>query len=279
MFVAKIVADSIDPAGIRLTTFQLSYPRFIHSELMTHRVLSRNAMSSRAVPVQKIIDQILDHPAMPVHWGKNQPGMQAKAEVDDIYGARALWCKAANAAVKVAEDMIKMGLHKQVANRILEPYQWMNVIVTATEWDNFWDLRCHPDADPNFQLLATMMEEVYLKNTPRQLQWGEWHLPYISDAERQSCLPLDDLIKFSVARCARVSFNNHDGSCPDQFKDCDLHDKLVVQKPAHASPAEHQACAKKVHWFRRFMGQEYVFIKNFRNFRQYRDYLEKEETV
>lgn len=278
MFVAKIVADSVDPFGIRLTTFQLRYPRFIHSEVMTHRVFSRNAMSSRAVPVQKMIDQVLNEPAMPVHWGKNQPGMQARAEVDDLYGAKELWRKSANAAVKVAEDMIKMGLHKQVANRILEPYQWMNVIVTATEWDNFWDLRCHADADPNFQFLANMMRDAFKASVPDALEWGQWHLPYISANERLM-FNLTDLIKFSVARCARVSFNNHDGSYPDQFKDCELHDKLVIQKPAHASPAEHQASATKPTWFLRLMGQNYEFRKNFRNFRQYRDYLEKEETV
>lgn len=157
MFEAKIILDSINESGDRLTTFQLRYPRFIHSELMTHRVFSRNAMSSRAVPVAKMIAQVRENPAKPIHWGMNKPGMQATEEVP-VASAEHLWQKAANLAADVAEQMVKLNLHKQVANRILEPFQWMNTIVTATEWDNFFELRAHPDAQPEFQKLAVMMQ-------------------------------------------------------------------------------------------------------------------------
>ncbi len=235
-----IIADSIGPNGVRIITFQLEYPRFIHGEVMTHRVFSRNAMSSRAVPVRKMIEQVRNDPAMPVHWGANQPGMQAKAQVEDIEAAKELWLKAANRAADVAEEMTAMGLHKQVANRILEPFQWMHTIVTATEWDNFFELRVHEDAEPNFQVLARCMKSLYDDHLPEYNAYGEWHLPYIIH-QRDHELTLEQQIKSSVARCARVSYLTHDGEHPSLDKDLMLYDLLVTSVPRHASPAEHQA--------------------------------------
>ena len=81
----KVIADSISESGKRITTFQLKYPRFIHSEVMTHRVFSRNASSSRAIPVKKMIEQVRNNPAMPIHWGANQSGMQAKNELNECF--------------------------------------------------------------------------------------------------------------------------------------------------------------------------------------------------
>lgn len=240
MFEVKVIADSINAAGNRLTTLALQYPRFIHSELMTHRVFSRNAMSSRAVPVAKMLAQVREAPAMPVHWGANQPGMQASFEVAELAAAQKLWINAANSAANWAEEMMELGLHKQVANRILEPFQWMRTIVTATEFGNFFELRTHKDADPNIKLLADMMEEGQDCSTPKLLKPGEWHLPYITDDDRQVLSSTEDLCKISAARCARVSYLTHDGASPDIEKDLQLFDRLAGARPLHASPLEHQ---------------------------------------
>ena len=237
MFEAKIILDSVNESGDRLTTFQLRYPRFIHSELMTHRVFSRNAMSSRAVPVAKMIAQVRDNPAKPIHWGMNKPGMQATEEVPAA-SAEHLWHKAATLAADVAEQMVKLNLHKQVSNRILEPFQWMNTIVTATEWDNFYSLRAHPDAQPEFQKLAVMMLEAQESSRPKLLRAGEWHLPYVTLLELETGDV--DLRKVSAARCARVSYLTHDGRKPEFQEDLALFDRLAGGVPLHASPLEHQ---------------------------------------
>lgn len=240
--LAKIIEDSIAPNGRRLVTMQLRYQRFIHAEFMTHRVFSRNASSSRAIPVAKMIEQVRNDPARPVHWGRNQAGMQADEQLD----ARALeqvmgmWMDAANVAADIAEAMNLAGLHKQVANRILEPFQFINVVVTATEWDNFFELRTHKDAQPEFQVLAKEMKRVMEESTPIVRQVGEWHLPYVQ-AEERKMYPVDMLIKMSAARCARVSYLKHDKTKPNVEDDIALYHRLITSKPAHASPIEHQA--------------------------------------
>lgn len=238
---ATVVADSISH-GQRITTLQLSYWRAIHGELMTHRVFSRNAMSSRAVPITKMIEQVLRYAVQPLHWGSNKPGMQAGAQLegDALAQAIAEWNKAAVSAARHAQVLSDVGLHKQVANRILEPFQWMHTIVTATDWDNFWALRVHPAAMPEMQHLATLMRGAYDASTPMQLDVGDWHLPYVTE-EEYSQHAIEVALKLSTARCARVSFLNHDNSSPIVAKDIKLHDDLVAGDPKHASPSEHQA--------------------------------------
>jgi len=241
---AKIIEDSLSPEGIRLTTLQLCYQRFIHSEVMTHRVFSRNAMSSRAVPVAKMIEQVRKDPAMPVHWGANQPGMQAHAELTGPRRvvAQSHWQKAAAQAAGIAESMELLGLHKQVANRILEPFQWMHVIVTATEWGNFFELRDHIDAEPNIQVLARAMKAAMAESKPKLLTEKDWHLPYITDSEREyKFFTQRGLAQISAARCARVSYLTHEGKLPNIAKDLELYERLVGSSPLHASPVEHQA--------------------------------------
>jgi hypothetical protein len=243
----KIIEDSISPAsgpapGVRLVSFQLKYWRAIHAEFMTHRVFSRNASSSRAIPVAKMLEQVRVDPASPLHWGKNQAGMQAREELggEALEQARRYWLEAAQNAAAIAQSMGELGLHKQVANRILEPFQYIHVVVTATEWDNFFALRAHPDAQPEIQALALAMRTAMEASTPTPRAFGEWHLPYIAEAERQQ-YPLEDLQKFSAARCARVSYLKHDGSQPDIPSDLELFERLVGVDPIHASPIEHQA--------------------------------------
>jgi Thymidylate synthase complementing protein len=272
MIYAKVIADSVIAGKpCRITTLELQYQRFIHGEIMTHRVFSRNAMSSRAIPVAKMIQQVRENPAMPIHWGKNQPGMQAFEEALDarvfldhpveydspsdiplftlerteMTGPEA-WYYAAATAADTAEAMSAAGYHKQVVNRLLEPFQWMRTLVTATEWDNFFELRAHPDAQPEFHQLAITMRDAMASSVPVLRIEGRseaaWHLPYILPKERE-LYRTDVLVKLSTARCARVSYLTHDGEDPDIDKDLALYDRLVGSKPLHASPAEHQARA------------------------------------
>lgn len=248
-FVAtsEVIEDSVFN-GQRLTTLQLRYPRMVHSEFMTHRVLSRNASSSRAIPVSKMLSQVWNNPAEPYHWGANQPGMQANTQLEGVklWLAKKLWRGAAKVACAFVWAIDKLGGHKQWANRLLEPWQFIHVIVTATDWDNFFELRTHKDAQPEFQQLALAIQKSLAESTPRRMTADDlaspynWHLPYISWEER-SKLPLDELLKCSAARCARVSYLTHDGKTPDVQKDVTLFDRLITAKPMHASPIEHQA--------------------------------------
>lgn len=256
---ATVIEDSIGEHGIRLTTLALAYHRYIHGEFMTHRVFSRNASSSRAIPVMTIIKQVWNDPVIPVHFGANMPGMQAKEELTGWRGkvARGLWRLGGKIACCVAYGMTKVGLHKQVANRVLEPWQQMHVIVTATEWENFFNLRDHPDAQPEIRILAARIGLAMASSTPILRQPGEWHLPYVRESERYA-YPLEDQIKMSAARCARVSYLTHDGKAPVVVKDIALYDRLVGSVPIHASPVEHQATPylSSQDWCANFRGWE-----------------------
>lgn len=241
---AKIIEDSVGTHGVRLITMQLKYPRLIHSEFMTHRVFSRNASSSRAIPVAKMLHQVRTDPAMPIHWGANQAGMQARAEIQPEANrqyAKSLWQQAGNMAAYFAETLSAMGLHKQVANRLLEPFQYIHTVVTSTEWNNFFALRDHPDADPNIAALAAVMRAAVDASTPTLRMLDEWHLPYVSEEERK-LHPPHTCAKLSAARCARVSYVKHDGVASTMDEDLDLFHMLADNNPPHASPLEHQAC-------------------------------------
>ena len=277
---AEVIADSI-ANGIRLTTLCLSYPRFIHSEFMTHRMFSRNASSSRAIPIEKMLDQVEKDPALPIHWGRNQPGMQAREEIDYIDTAKYRWTLAAEQAIIYAAKLNSMKLHKQVVNRLLEPFQYIKIIVTATEWDNFFRLRLHRDAQPEIAFLASKMQKAMDESTPVELEHGEWHLPYV---QSEDCLKTttDNFAKLSVARCARVSYLNHDASEPNVEKDIALYDRLL--KDGHMSPFEHVATPMKhIHYTeceqRWEKGVTHTDIMsrqwsgNFRGFLQYRQLL------
>lgn len=238
MTSAKIIADSTCYNGKRLTTFELEYPRFIHSEFMTHRMISKNSASSRAIPIHKVIEQIMENPAMPVYWGKNQAGMTAKEELYglELQAAKDVWLTARNEAVKHALKLNELGLHKQIANRILEPWVHMKVVATATEWDNFFHLRRHKDAQPEIRALANEMYLAYTHSKPQMVYSGEYHLPYVTDEDRQR-YDLDDCIKLSASLCAQVSYRKSDESLEKALL---IYDKLVNSKPVHASPFEHQ---------------------------------------
>jgi thymidylate synthase ThyX len=244
---AKVIADSVSPAGKRLTTMQLRYPKFVHGEVLTHRAFSRSSSSSRAVPFERMVQDVIDDPATPVWWGKNQPGMQARTELDAIGREWALhtWLEARDVAVAQARQLHRFGLHKQVVNRVVEPFAHINTLVTATEYDNFFALRCHPDAQPEMRVLAEAMRDAMAASTPAALEPGQWHLPYVdvndpvwdwSDAHT-----LWNAVKTSVARCARVSYLTHEGRPTTVGEDLALYDRLAGAVPAHLSPMEHQA--------------------------------------
>jgi len=240
---AEIIADSVCPYhDTRLTTFVLKYHRFVHAELMTHRDFSRNASSSRAIPVEKMIAWTQEEPAIPVEWGKNTKGMQAKEllTAEDASAAERIWLEARDDAIRHTKRLLELGVHKQIANRVLEPWHDITVIVTATRYQNWFSLRDHKDAQPEIKHLAGVMRDLFLASKPNTLREGEWHLPFIRPGEYTDNT-VGDLVKMSVARCARVSYKNHDGTTPDKSKDIALHDSLVVARPLHASPAEHQA--------------------------------------
>ena len=242
MISAKVICDSISPSRVRLTTLELQYHRFVHSEMMTHRMFSRNASSSRAIPTTKMLEQIRSNPAMPIHWGKNQAGMQAREELSEIEidVVKSDWNYASKRMTEIATLMSEMDLHKQIVNRILEPFQWIKVIVTATEWDNFFKLRLHKDAQPEMMVLAEHMKKAMDESIPVELHPGDWHLPYVNLADfDDSGAPISEAIKCSVARCARISFLNHDNSTPNIEKDIALADMLLAA--GHMSPFEHIA--------------------------------------
>ena len=227
MIEVKVIADSINQDGNRLTTLQLKYHRFFHSEVMTHRVFSRNASSSRAIPVKKMLAQVWSDPATPLSWGSNQAGMQAGSPLEGVKLclAKGLWKWAGRAMCGVAWGMMKIGLHKQVANRILEPWQWIHVVLTSSEWGNFLDLRAHPDAQPEIQALARGIKLALDSSAPKKLTPHQWHLPYITHNE---CgYPIDTQKQMSAARCCRVSYLRHDGDMPSVEEDILLCKRLA----------------------------------------------------
>lgn len=247
-----------------LWTFELTYPRYIHSEFMTHRVFSRNASSSRAIPVKRMIEQVRNNPVIPPKVFMNQKGMVGETEADVVTTIEfhALWGEAADNACKTAEMMEKLGIHKQHVNRILEPFQFIRVIVTATEWRNFFILRLAPDAQPEMRELAGVIYDemdhyrdknvgILEFNAPSKHCVGIFDptnsdnvhtvvsLPYIIDEDIKKIGKEDykTLMKISAARCARVSYNNHDGSKPNIDKDLALYEHLYDGR--HMSPMEH----------------------------------------
>ena len=256
--IARVVADSISPQGQRITTFELEYPRIIHSELMTHRLFSRNAMSSRAIPIKKMIAQVQQNPAMPVKFGKNQPGMQDAGDhnelIDAGYEPATWWGLAGLSAARFAEGFADAGYHKQIANRLLEPFQRMKTVLTATDFENFWWLRVDKDADPTIFALAEAMKKAFDESEPEPLKVGEWHTPYvdhvyINDDEFDGYCVLDEDNKpvmltveeakaISASCCAQVSYRVLNNT---KDKALDIYGKLLSGNKVHASPFEHQA--------------------------------------
>lgn len=273
--LAKVICDSVSPAGVRLLSMQVTMHRYVLAEFNTHRVFSRNFRSSRAVPVAKLIQEVRLSPAEPASWRAEKRGMQGGDELEGEALKRVQddWRAAAYDASVHAEIMMRDGLHKSWANRVIEPYLYVHGVVTSTEWSNFFALRCHPDAQPEIRVLAEAMREAMDRSEPVRLVPGQWHLPYV-DGGRDAA-DEDVMIKMSVARCARVSYKNHDGSPTSAEDDMKLYEKLVGAQPMHASPAEHQATPDE---FEHRLGKwkNPHLHGNFRGWVQYRKTLEGE---
>lgn len=244
---AVVIADSVSPMGIRITTLQLRYPKMIHGEFMTHRCFSRNASSSRAIPVDKLIKSSVENAYIPT-FRKNKPGMQPGEYFTEghHYSAVGIWQEMIHSVTTGVSKLSSMGVHKQWANRPLEWFGWINVVVTSTEWSNFFALRLdtnedgYPLAQDEMYILAKRMKEAMDASQPIAIAEGAWHLPYILPKEFLF-KHLDTAIKCSVARCARVSYVTTEFKTPTVEEDLKLYDRLLSAQPIHASPAEHQA--------------------------------------
>lgn len=252
LITTRIVADSISPDGTRMTTMEIEYPRFILAELNTHRMLSKNSASSRAIPVTAMHDHIRANTAGPVYWGKNQAGMKAREELQgsDKTMAMYLWAKARDCAIDFARQLNDLGSHKQVTNRVTEPWMIMKTVISGTEWANFFWLRDHPDAQPEIAELAHKMHLSYQNSTPQLLYPGEWHVPYVntyrsiingellySDGKGDD-LSAEEARIVSASCCAQVSYRKNDDTLAKAQK---IYQQLIESEPAHASPVEHQA--------------------------------------
>jgi thymidylate synthase ThyX len=256
MIEARAIADSISPQGDRLTTFILTFPRIILAEFNTHRMFSRNSASSRAIPFEKMVKSVQENPFIPIAWQKDHKGMQGSeyfTEYDTINwanidgsinaqeGLKELWLESAAFALSCSKGLNAAGLTKQLCNRLLEPFMWHTVIITSGKegLENFFNLRNHEAAEIHIQELARKMKEVYNKSIPKQLQAGEWHIPFGDEWYSASS---SFNLKVSTARCARVSYTvvGEEGKEPNYDNDLKLHDRLL--ESGHFSPFEH--CAK-----------------------------------
>jgi hypothetical protein len=302
--MVKILADSLNVAtGDRITTFQIDrYPYLLLAEAGTHRILNadgmeepiterlnpfgqefaRNSGSSRAIPIQKVIDRVKADPYIPI-FTKKQRGMQGEVG-DRIFqvSGRNLWLKALDKVIAIVEDMDKMGVHKQNANHLLKPWMYVPIIVTGTEWDNFFNLRCDEKTHPDFQVIAKEMKSQYENSEPDKLYPGEWHIPMsegLAKSHGSSMMKFRDALKVATARHARLSYATHDGEF-SLDRDFALHDMLVADQ--HKSPFEHSAMAvdRKLPDYPEYAEIEtdealhIVNTRNYRGFFSYRAHLE-----
>lgn len=269
MFAAIVLASRPTNGAKPLITLHGRYPRIIHGEIMTHRQFSRNARSSRAVPVKTMLNEVRTKPFVPWHWGANQSGMQAGEDCNELLGDPSSdwegigltqitreegWLKARDFNAEMAEAYMNAGYHKQIPNRFLEPFSWMDTLISATNWANFLHLRDHKDAEPHFQDWARLVKEAMTwlndNDAYEELDHGQWHLPYITKNDRDyACLDMglgvgeaanNVLRKISAARCARISYKPFDGDGSIE-RELARYDQLISSDRLHASPTEHQA--------------------------------------
>lgn len=241
MISAEVLAHSVGDAGQEAITMRIVLPRIVLAEFNTHRKLAKNTSSSRAIPITKMIKHVYDNMFYPIHWGRNQSGMQAETELEGfrLKLAKKLWRIAGIGALSSAYILNKVGVHKQITNRLIENFSYITVIFTTTDLYNFLSLRNHPDAQPEIRELAQRIESAYKSSSPNLLKGGEWHLPLIKDSEREQ-YPIYTLLLISAARCASTSYQTVDGKEMTVNKALEIADKLIHSNPIHASPFEHQ---------------------------------------
>ena len=251
-FHAAVLADSISPEGVRLVTLEATFPRFILAEINTHRMLSRNSASSRAIPTEKIIERVRAHPFVPLTFNQRVKGMGVGEALDEAAAAeaRAWWLSARDDAVNAAEMLAQLNVDKSRANRLLEPFMWHTAIISATEWENFFALRDNAAAQPEFRLLAQKMRAVMDASEPQPLDYGWWHLPLVNDAElatlcdarkrggteEREAVSMAKML--SASRCARVSYDRqHD----EEDFEVTITRANRLRDSGHLSPFEHVA--------------------------------------
>ena len=264
----KILKDSISEKGKRMVSYELEYPRYIHCELLTHRMLSKNCSSSRAIPIEKMLRYIEGNMGIPVYLGQNKGGMQADVEIQDKAKALSVWRDGYVKVKETVKELVDLGLHKQTANRLTESYQMMKVVVSATDWDNFWNLRLHKDAQPEFLMLVHKMYLAMQNSRPTKLRAGEWHLPYVEISQTEEPedtyyyyyetdttgtetdgymfevqLTLEEALQRSTAHCASVSYRTEELSP----KACEnIYNMLIKADVVHSSPLEHQGTPMEI---------------------------------
>jgi hypothetical protein len=246
MTSAKVICDSVAPHGGRLTTLQLHFPRFILAQFNTYGSIAKNARSSRAVPVEKIIAEAMNNPVVPVRWGRRERGMVAGVLMTetDAEWCFSRWMDARDSAVTTASHMNSFGAAKEVVNRLLEPWMWVDVVATATlgAWSHYLNQRCAHDAQPEHQELARSIGRAIRDSVPRGIGYWEWHLPYLTDEEWESThgngLELAKKLAASVRRVRRVSYAPFDGQIDTPESDRAKHDES--RDAGHWSCFEHQ---------------------------------------
>ena len=245
MYEAKVLADSISPEGIRLITTQATFPRLILAEFNTHRVFSRNSASSRAIPTEKLLEQVRNNPFVPEVFYERVKGMGQGEPVKDQKRARRAWLLARDHALNAVHSLSDFhNVAKSQANRLLEPFMWHTVIVTATEWDNWFNLRApvgdivdkNFPAQPEIQKIAIMMRQVMRASKPQLVKYDQWHLPLVTEKPKHE----DELYwpMISAGRCARVSFDTHENFEPE---DRSYGRAQSLEENGHMSPDEHPA--------------------------------------
>ncbi|KAF0675090.1 FAD-dependent thymidylate synthase [Profundibacterium mesophilum] len=264
---ADVVLASACDGAPTITTLHVRLPRFVWAEMLTHRVLSRNARSSRAVPIARMIDEVEADPVVPWHWQANQRGMQGGEYLGRVAVANMerAWRAAAVDAAYSAKALADWGLHKQVVNRLLEPFLWIDALITGTEWGNFFALRDHPDAEPHIRDLAAMMRDAIEAASVQHLDPGDWHLPYLRDAERGEPVPWQRTL--SAVRCARISYAPFGGQDTREAEEARA--RKLMGPPLHASAFEHPAMADPDGWHAKHH-------RNFRGWAQSRAFVEEE---
>lgn len=237
--------------GSEIVTVNLRYGLIVHAEWLRHRMITNNVKSNRAIPAKVIRKEVLEDPYVPVWFGENQAGMVAENKAKKEKLLRCLWKLARYPVCFTHYVGEKLGLHKEVLNRLLSPWQWVRQTSTFTEGDNLYNLRLHKDAQKDIQAVVQCVYDAVKQSKPHELSYGEYHTPYVSKQRiggtlyyidnNGAYLSTEEAIKCSAARCARSSYDKHDGSKTTALGDIPLYDKLIVSEPAHASPVENQA--------------------------------------
>ena len=255
---AKVICDSISEDGVRITTLEVEAPRIILAEINTHNAISKNCSSTRAITLSKAIEQVNENGFVPLYWGEKKSGMSADKEISTVSQAKKLWEQAKFSAIDRVVDLDDIDLHKQITGRLLEPFQMVKQVLTATDWDNFFNLRIHKDAQPEICMLAYKMYQAMQESEPFELRDGEYHLPYVKRyrvksgrgsgqleyytgilyADSYHVLDLETAKKVSASCCAQVSYRNTDMSLEKADK---IFDMLIKADVLHASCFEHLA--------------------------------------